>query len=85
MAGLHFTDSSNRRSGAVTKRKFIAEDKVQDDGYSDVECPECGATINAHFKKGRNQRRLACPVCRKAVVVSIDKGSHFEQAESPTD
>jgi uncharacterized Zn finger protein (UPF0148 family) len=69
----------------VTKRKFIAEDKAQDDGYSEVECPECGASIYARFKKGRNQRRLACPICRKAVVVSIDERDPNEQAEYMTD
>jgi len=56
----------------MPKRKFIAEDDDYD-GYSDAECPECGATINAHFQRGRNWRRLQCPVCHRYVRVSIEE------------
>ena len=55
----------------MTKRKFIAEADADDNGYADAECPECGATINARFQRGRKWRRLQCPVCRTNVTVSI--------------
>jgi endogenous inhibitor of DNA gyrase (YacG/DUF329 family) len=56
----------------MTKRKFISEDA--DDGrYADAECPECGATINAHFQPGRDWRRLQCPVCHRQVRISVEK------------
>ena len=54
----------------MAKRKFIAEDDDRD-GYADAECPECSATINARFQRGRNWRRLQCPVCQGHVTVSI--------------
>ncbi|MEK6410387.1 MAG: hypothetical protein AABN34_25985 [Acidobacteriota bacterium] len=57
----------------MTKRKYIAEDEADDDGYADTQCPECGATINARFQRGRNRRRLQCPVCQSDVTVSIEK------------
>jgi ssDNA-binding Zn-finger/Zn-ribbon topoisomerase 1 len=54
------------------KRKFLTEDDDQD-RYADVECPECGAIINARFHRGRDWRRLQCPICRTNVTVSIEK------------
>jgi hypothetical protein len=54
----------------MAKRKFIAEDDDRD-GYADAECPECGAIINTRFQRGRNWRRLQCPVCHVNVTVSI--------------
>jgi len=54
----------------MAKRKFIAEDDDRD-GYFDAECPECGATITARFQRGRNWRRLQCPVCQSHVTLSI--------------
>jgi hypothetical protein len=57
----------------MTKRKYIAEEEADDDGYADAQCPECGATINARFRRGRNWRRLQCAVCHKQVTVSIEK------------
>lgn len=57
---------------AMTKRKFIKEDD-EGDRYSDAECPDCGAIINARFHPGRDWRRLHCPVCRNQVTVSIRK------------
>jgi C4-type Zn-finger protein len=54
----------------MAKRKFIAEDDDRD-GYADAECPECGAIINARFQRGRNWRRIQCPVCQSHVKVSI--------------
>jgi ribosomal protein S27E len=54
----------------MPKRKFVAEDKAEDDGYADAECPECGATVNVHFQRGRAARRLRCPVCESVVTVS---------------
>ncbi|MEK6289163.1 MAG: hypothetical protein AABO57_25910 [Acidobacteriota bacterium] len=55
----------------MTKRKYIAEDEADHDGYADTQCPECDATINARFQRGRSRRRLQCPVCRSHVTVSI--------------
>jgi hypothetical protein len=54
----------------MAKRKFITEDD-DDRGYADAECPECGAMINTRFQRGRNWRRLHCPVCQRHVTVSI--------------
>ncbi|MFY9573302.1 MAG: hypothetical protein WAV20_18040, partial [Blastocatellia bacterium] len=54
----------------MPKRKYIAEDDDRD-GYADAECPECGATITTRFQRGRNWRRLQCPVCRGHVTVTI--------------
>jgi len=54
----------------MSKRKFIAEDDDRD-GYADADCPECGATINTRFQRGRNWRRLQCPICQAHVTVSI--------------
>jgi ssDNA-binding Zn-finger/Zn-ribbon topoisomerase 1 len=54
----------------MPKRKFITDDDGPD-RYADAECPECEATINAHFQRGRNWRRLQCPVCHRRVTVSI--------------
>jgi ssDNA-binding Zn-finger/Zn-ribbon topoisomerase 1 len=56
----------------MPKRKFIAEDDDRD-RYADAECPECGATINIHFQRGRDWRRLQCPVCHRHVTVSIQE------------
>lgn len=57
----------------MTKRKYIAEDEAHDEGYADTQCSECGAPINARFQRGRNWRRLQCPVCQRRVTVSIEK------------
>ena len=56
----------------MAKRKYQDEDET-DDGYADVECPECEATINVHFQKGRNSRRLRCPICKKQIIVNLTK------------
>jgi hypothetical protein len=56
----------------MPKRRFIAEDDDLD-GYADADCPECGAVINAHFQRGRDWRRLQCPVCHRRVTISIKK------------
>jgi ssDNA-binding Zn-finger/Zn-ribbon topoisomerase 1 len=56
----------------MPKRKFITENNDHD-GYADAECPECDAVINAHFQRGRDWRRLQCPVCHRQVTVSIEK------------
>lgn len=53
-------------------RKYIDEEEANEDGYRDVECPECGAMINTRFQRGRNWRRLSCPVCLRRVTVSTD-------------
>lgn len=55
----------------MTKRKYIDEDDT-DDGYRDVECPQCGATVNTRFQRGRRWRRLQCPVCLTQVTVSLE-------------
>jgi C4-type Zn-finger protein len=54
----------------MPKRKYVTEDEDRE-RYADAECPECGATINAHFVPGRNWRKLQCPVCKSHVRVSI--------------
>jgi transposase len=56
----------------MPKRKYQDEDKL-DDSYVDVECPVCDATINVRFQKGRNSRRLRCPVCAKLVTLTLPK------------
>jgi len=66
------SENPRRTSKPVTKRKFITED-VDDERYPDAECPECGAVINAHFQRGRNWRRLQCPICHRHVTISIEK------------
>ena len=66
------TTLKNNSVTLVPKRKYQSEDE-RDDGYADVECPECGAPINAHFQRGRNWRKLECPVCRRSVTVSIER------------
>ncbi|MBI3654647.1 MAG: hypothetical protein HY231_26750 [Acidobacteria bacterium] len=55
------------------KQKYQDEDETDDDGYADVECPECEASINVRFQKGRQTRRLRCPVCAKTVVVKVNR------------
>jgi ribosomal protein S27E len=52
----------------MAKQKYQDEDEIADD-YVDVECPECDATINLRFQKGRNSRRLRCPICAKPILV----------------
>jgi DNA-directed RNA polymerase subunit RPC12/RpoP len=54
----------------MQKRKYQPEDDTND-GYAEAECPECGAIVTARFQRGRNWRRLQCPVCRSKVTVSI--------------
>jgi ribosomal protein S27E len=56
----------------MVKRKYQNEDELAD-GYADVECPECEAIINVHFQKGRNSRRLRCPICTKQIIVNLTK------------
>jgi hypothetical protein len=56
----------------MATRKYIDEDDADEDGYRDVECPECGAIINTRFQRGRRWRRLSCPVCHRPVTVSAD-------------
>lgn len=53
----------------MAKRKYQDEDEIADD-YADVECPECDATINVRFQKGRLSRRLRCPVCGEQILVN---------------
>jgi phage FluMu protein Com len=55
----------------MPKRKFIAEAEADDNGYTEAECPECGAIVTARFQRGRKWRRLQCPICRSNVTVSI--------------
>lgn len=55
----------------MPKRKFIAEADADETDYADAECPECGAIVNARFQRGRDWRKLQCPVCRRQVTVSI--------------
>ncbi len=57
----------------MTKRKYKSEDEAGDEGYVDVECPVCDATINVRFQKGRHSRRLRCPVCAKLVTLTLSK------------
>lgn len=54
----------------MAKRKYISEDDLEGDGYTEAECPECGAPLTIRFQKGRHSRRLNCPVCLKKVTVS---------------
>lgn len=56
----------------MAKRKYQDEDESAD-GYADVECPECAAIINVHFQKGRDSRRLHCPICKKQISVHLNK------------
>lgn len=56
----------------MAKRKYQDEDEIADD-YADVECPECDATLNVRFQKGRQSRRLRCPVCAKTITVQLTK------------
>ena len=56
----------------MPKRKRINEDELDRDDYADVECPECGAIINARFQQGRRSRRLRCPVCEAKVTISLE-------------
>lgn len=56
----------------MTTRKYIDEEDADEDGYRDVECPQCGAMINIRFQRGRRWRRLSCPVCQSRVTVSTD-------------
>jgi uncharacterized Zn finger protein (UPF0148 family) len=57
----------------MAKRKYISEDDLEDDGYTEAECPECGAPLTIRFQKGRHSRRLNCPVCSKRVAVSRER------------
>ena len=57
----------------MPKRRFIAEEEAADNSYADAECPECGATVTARFQRGRDWRRLHCPVCGRHVTVSISE------------
>jgi len=61
----------------MTKRKYIDEED-SDDGYRDVECPECGAVINTRFQRGRLWRRLQCPVCLAHVTVSLESRNSIQ-------
>ncbi|HVF88720.1 MAG TPA: hypothetical protein VNH22_01560 [Blastocatellia bacterium] len=56
----------------MAKRRYISEDDPEDDGYTEAECPECGAPLTVRFQKGRRSRRLNCPVCLKKVTLSRD-------------
>ena len=57
----------------MTKRKYKSEEETDTDGYLDVECPECEAIINLRFQKGRNLRRLRCPVCLNQVTLYLNQ------------
>ena len=54
----------------MSKRKYAREEDGGDDGYVDVECPQCEAPIRAKFQRGRHARRLHCPVCKNPVTLS---------------
>jgi hypothetical protein len=54
----------------VKKQKYISEDD-DDNGYVDVACPECEATIHTRFQKGRQWRRLRCQVCLQQVTLYL--------------
>lgn len=55
----------------VAKRRY--EDPQGDEGYREVECPECGAPLTLRFHGGRRSRRLRCPVCANQVIVSLEQ------------
>jgi hypothetical protein len=65
--------NSSEKTSLMPKQKYKDEDEVDDQGYEDVDCPECEAIINVHFQKGRNSRRLHCPVCAKPIIVTINR------------
>ena len=58
----------------MSKRKYAREDDGGDDGYVDVECPECEAPVRTKFQRGRHARRLRCPVCQNIVTLSRPQG-----------
>ena len=54
----------------MSKRNYAREDDGGDDGYVEVECPQCEAPMRTKFQRGRHTRRLRCPVCQDIVTLS---------------
>lgn len=58
---------------AMTKRRYISEDEVDNQSHIDVECPLCGAILSIRSGKGRRSHRTQCPVCKEDVTISLEK------------
>jgi ssDNA-binding Zn-finger/Zn-ribbon topoisomerase 1 len=63
----------SRKTFIMPKKKYREEEEIGDEGYTDVECPECDAPITVRFQKGRSSRRLRCPVCAKQILVNLHR------------